>query len=101
METLAIGSVISGGWNAKYTSIDEFHRDIARCCETYSEGWLNRQILGADCGIFYIRCQTALSSPPNRARYTFHKLSEAFIQSLCEFLSTAKAYTIKHNIPLM
>jgi serine/threonine protein kinase len=48
VEALAFGSVISGCWNGKYTSMDEVHRDIARCCENYSEGRLNRATLGAD-----------------------------------------------------
>jgi serine/threonine protein kinase len=48
VESLAFGSIISGCWNIKYASIDEVHRDIARCCENYSEVRLNRAVLGAD-----------------------------------------------------
>ncbi|KAJ5483187.1 hypothetical protein N7530_002433 [Penicillium desertorum] len=31
VESLAFGPIISGCWNIKYASIDEVHRDIARC----------------------------------------------------------------------
>lgn len=48
VESLAFGSIISRCWNIKYASIDEVHRDIARCCEKYSEVRLNRAVLSAD-----------------------------------------------------
>ncbi|CAG8225329.1 unnamed protein product [Penicillium salamii] len=48
VESLALGSIISGCWNGKYTSMDEVRRDIARCCGDFSEGRLHRATLRAD-----------------------------------------------------
>ncbi|CAG8948113.1 unnamed protein product [Penicillium salamii] len=48
VEGLVFGSIISGCWSDKYASMDEVCRDIARCCEEFSEGSLHRVTLRAD-----------------------------------------------------